>query len=179
MKSTKHPTDPSNIDLSKVEQAAAVCCRVTDHGEIEVLLLSSRDTGRWVLPKGFIEKHEPSFKAAQREALEEAGVLGKVRKRPIGRYSYRKDGARELTVAVHLLRFDRAKDDFREKSQRHSVWVSPIEASRCVDEPELKMILSSLEMASSLTSQDRSLLKRIAASRHRNGSGLRSALTLS
>jgi 8-oxo-dGTP pyrophosphatase MutT (NUDIX family) len=158
-----------------VEQAAAICCRVSEKGHIEVLLLSSRDTGRWVIPKGFIEKKETSFKAAQREALEEAGVVGKVRKRPIGRYIYRKDGGRELTVVVHLLRFDRAKDEFREKSQRNSVWLAPIDAARLVDEPKLKDMLSSIDMVSPLTSQDRSLLRRIAR-RHRSSSGFGKSL---
>ncbi|MCA1867936.1 NUDIX hydrolase [Agrobacterium genomosp. 3] len=160
MESAKHLSSPV------IEQAAALCCRISDEGVIEILLISSRDTGRWVLPKGFVEKKESTFKAAQREALEEAGIIGKVRKKPIGHYSYFKDGQRPLNVAVHLLKFERQTEDFRERTQRRQTWVAPLTASGLVDEPELRELLRSIELASPLASQDKSILKRIAALRN-------------
>jgi 8-oxo-dGTP pyrophosphatase MutT (NUDIX family) len=75
--------------------------------------VTSRNTGRWILPKGNIERKEAPYLAAQREAFEESGVQGKVRKRPIGFYSYLKDGDRELQVSVHLLRVIRTPQSSR------------------------------------------------------------------
>ncbi len=147
-----------------VEQAAAICCRISDRGLIEILLITSRDTGRWVLPKGFIEKRETSYRAAQREALEEAGVVGKVRKKPVGHYAYLKDGQRHVVVAAHLLRCESQTKKFREQRQREMIWVEVRNAAEMVDEPELQTILILLQNSSPLTSQDRLILKQVALS---------------
>jgi 8-oxo-dGTP pyrophosphatase MutT (NUDIX family) len=52
--------------------------------------VTSRETRRWIIPKGWPMKRMPPHTAAAREAFEEAGVLGQVRRRPLGSYSYRK-----------------------------------------------------------------------------------------
>ncbi|WP_223218243.1 NUDIX domain-containing protein [Rhizobium wenxiniae] len=80
------------------EQAGAVCWRVSS-SRIEILLITSKDTGRWIIPKGNIRRREPSFRAAQREALEESGVSGKIRKTTVGYYLYAKNEETSLTVA--------------------------------------------------------------------------------
>lgn len=53
-------------------QAAAIPYEVHD-GRVEVMLLTSRNTRRWIIPKGNIEKGETALKAAAAEAFEEAG----------------------------------------------------------------------------------------------------------
>jgi 8-oxo-dGTP pyrophosphatase MutT (NUDIX family) len=104
--------------------------------------VTSRDTRRWVIPKGNLEKHEAQFRCAQREAREEAGVIGKVGKTLIGRYHYFKDAGRpDLTVAIFSLRVDMELDSFREAKQRDRVWFPVEEAARLVDEPDLRDIL--------------------------------------
>lgn len=144
------------------QQAAAVCCRLSPHGELELLLVTSRDTGRWILPKGHIERKEAPYLAAQREAFEEAGVQGKVRKRPIGFYSYLKDGERELQVSVHLLRVTKDSAKFKETGQRQKAWFRPSVAASLVDEPQLRQLLSSLNALELLASQDKSLSRKLS-----------------
>ncbi len=150
--------DQSNIASSKPDQAAAICWRLSQQGEIEILLISSLGSGRWILPKGHLRKRELSFRAAQREALEEAGISGKIRKKPVGYFRYKKDGRIELTVAVHLLKVFSDNEIHPELGQRRKVWVAPHDATLLVDEPELKTILGSLAIQSALTSRDRQAL---------------------
>ncbi|MEN9850080.1 MAG: hypothetical protein RL128_243, partial [Pseudomonadota bacterium] len=58
-------------------QYGALCWRM-HRGKVEVLLITSRDTGRWVIPKGWpIDGLAPAQTAA-REAWEEAGVEGDI-----------------------------------------------------------------------------------------------------
>src|SRR5437773_2370121 len=70
-------------------QYAALPYRVSG-SKTEVLLVTSRRTRRWIVPKGWpVESLEPSACAAV-EALEEAGVSGQVEQKPIGHYRYLK-----------------------------------------------------------------------------------------
>ena len=84
--SKKSPPKPSNRepDREPRTQFAALPWRRDAGGEVEVLLITSRETRRWVIPKGWPIKGMKSAKSAAREAFEEAGVLGKVAKTPIG-----------------------------------------------------------------------------------------------
>jgi 8-oxo-dGTP pyrophosphatase MutT (NUDIX family) len=66
--------------------------------KLEVLLITSKDTGRWIIPKGNIARRETSYKAAQREAFEESGISGKIRKTAIGHYRYLKNGETSLVL---------------------------------------------------------------------------------
>jgi 8-oxo-dGTP pyrophosphatase MutT (NUDIX family) len=134
------------LDGHVVLQAAALCIRVGQSGE-KRLLLSSRGTGRWVIPKGTIEQGETARECAEREAFEEAGITGKVSKRPVGYYTYIKEGKPQpLVVSVFTLKVKGEHGKFREKGQRSHSWVSMEEASTLVDEPELKrLFLTALE----------------------------------
>jgi 8-oxo-dGTP pyrophosphatase MutT (NUDIX family) len=99
---------------------------MNDIGAVEVLLITSRDTGRWVVPKGNIEKNEPLYKCARREALEEAGVIGCVGKKSIGYFSSLKDSSKPpFLVSVFALQVENAADEFKEAGIRKLVWVSP------------------------------------------------------
>jgi 8-oxo-dGTP pyrophosphatase MutT (NUDIX family) len=128
-----------------VEQAGALCFRTTQDNETQVLLLTSRGTGRWVVPKGNVEKHESARKCAAREAMEEAGVSGKVFKKPFGFYSYLKFDVKPVhIVTVFLLRVDRVDHECPESSERRYAWVPPIDAAALVDEPELRGLFRTL-----------------------------------
>lgn len=132
-----------------VEQAGALCFRTQQDNETQVLLLTSRGTGRWVIPKGHVEKHESARKCAAREAMEEAGVSGKVFKKPFGIYSYVKFDAKPVHfVSVFLLRVDAIEPECHESLERKYTWVSPIEASSLVDEPELRGLFRALSSKS-------------------------------
>jgi hypothetical protein len=74
------------------QQYGALCFRRTDGASgIEILIITSRDSGRWIIPKGWPMKRKKPYEAAAIEAWEEAGVCGSVCKKPVGRYTYLKD----------------------------------------------------------------------------------------
>lgn len=114
-------------------------------GGLELLLISSRETGRWVLPKGWPIKGKKAHAAAAREALEEAGVKGKIGKRAVGAYSYGKrlpNGAvLACTVKVYPLAVARQLERWPEMHQRSFRWFSPREAADQVAEPELATLI--------------------------------------
>jgi 8-oxo-dGTP pyrophosphatase MutT (NUDIX family) len=131
----------------KTEQVGALCVRRQDDGSCQVLLVTSRDTGRWIIPKGWKAKRLEDHEAAAREAEEEAGVSGKVTSEPIGNYTYPKiDGrdARTLRVAVYLLLVQRIKDYWPEQSQRRRAWFDVHEAIEKVQEPRLRTLIQGL-----------------------------------
>lgn len=124
-----------------VDQCGAICFRTDDNGATLVLLISSRGTKRWVIPKGTLEVGEKPHECAEREASEEAGISGKADKGPIGYFTYIKDlGTPPYIVSVFLLRVKSIAKHFREEGQREGVWVTPGEAAQMVQEPELQSI---------------------------------------
>lgn len=129
-------------------QVAALPWRRRDD-QVEILLVTSRDTGRWVLPKGWPEGRETLFEAAAREAAEEAGVSGTISHSEVGRYIYRKkrSGGIQLRceVALFALEVTTVADIWPEKNERKRHWVSPQEAGEMVREADLAAILSSFK----------------------------------
>jgi 8-oxo-dGTP pyrophosphatase MutT (NUDIX family) len=115
------------------------------NGEPMVLLVTSRETGRWVLPKGWAEKGLSSAQLAAKEAFEEAGIVGKVAPEPVGTYSYEKalPKARsiECRVDVFPLHVDRLLDDWPESKQRKRQWFTLPQAAMAVDDGELVTLL--------------------------------------
>ncbi|PZM08961.1 NUDIX hydrolase [Rhizobium tubonense] len=135
------------------EQFGAICFRIGSDGCAEVLLVTTRETRRWTIPKGWPIKGLKAHEVAEREAWEEAGVKGKVKKKPAGYYTYLKtlDGGNRVPamVEVHLLAVDTVFDKFPEYKERTIEWMSPFEAASRVDEPELKGLLGALVSFSS------------------------------
>lgn len=127
------------------QQYAALCFRKRKKQPApEVLLVTSRDTGRWVIPKGWPMRGKKSHAVAEREAYEEAGVKGTVSREPVGYYSYQKgmNGGLKINcrVQVHALEVKELLKDFPEKGTRRLEWVSCEEAAARVQEPELKVL---------------------------------------
>jgi len=124
-------------------QYAALPYRLGD--DLEILLISSRETGRWVLPKGWPIKGKKAHAAAAREALEEAGMKGRIGKAAIGRYSYGKrllNGAvLACTVEVYPLAVERQLKRWPEQGQRSLGWFSPRDAADQVEEAELASLI--------------------------------------
>ena len=113
-------------------------------GALQVLLITSRETRRWTIPKGWPEKRLTPAEAAAREAEEEAGVTGPTSE-AIGAYRYDKrlrDGAVvKLTVTVFPLAVERIADHWREERERERLWIAPDRAAALVAEPELKALI--------------------------------------
>jgi len=144
----RKPGRPSNHEPDREPRAqfAALPWRRDAAGEVEVLLITSRDTHRWVIPKGWPIKGKSSSKSAAQEAFEEAGVTGKITKKPLGGYAYDKrlknGRLQHVRVAVFPLQVEREADTYLEKGQREKLWLPPPEAARKVDEPELMVLLA-------------------------------------
>ena len=128
-------------------QVAALCWRL-HKGQAQVLLVTSRDTGRWVLPKGWPMPGRGPDAAAAREAWEEAGVEGKVSPTSIGHYGYdkimRNLDTLPCAVEVFPLRVQRLKDSFPERKERRRKWFSATEAAHLVAEVDLRDMLGRL-----------------------------------
>lgn len=114
-------------------------------GAVEVLLITSRDTKRWVVPRGNpIQGKSPAESAAQ-EAYEEAGIVGPVEAEAIGSYSYEKRRRLRSAVpaVVHLFTMNVAeeRDEWPEKGQRERRWFAADEAAAAVHEDELARLI--------------------------------------
>lgn len=114
---------------------------------IEILLITSRETRRWVVPKGNPMKGMPPHSAAAFEAEEEAGVLGAACPTPIGSYRYRKrrnSGAAVWTdVDVFPFAVTEELPTWNEQHQRERRWFSLVDAADAVDEGDLAALIRS------------------------------------
>ncbi|MDB6454813.1 NUDIX hydrolase [Falsirhodobacter sp. 20TX0035] len=127
-------------------QCGALCWREVG-GRKEVLLITSRESGRWIIPKGWPMKGKTLAEAAAQEAWEEAGVRGVVHSTSVGRFRYvkrpRSLAATEVEVTVFPLHVHEEHDDFPERGEREKMWVAPRDAAQLVDNPSLRALLAS------------------------------------
>ncbi|MFN0262898.1 NUDIX hydrolase [Tepidamorphus sp. 3E244] len=134
----------SAFALPQRVQFAALAYRESDKG-LEYMLLTSRDTGRWIIPKGWPTSNGDGVQTAAQEAWEEAGIRGELAAEPIGDYGYMKklDAGHEVEcrVFVYPMHVTQIVDDFPEVGQRKREWVNPRKAAKRVDEPELSALL--------------------------------------
>jgi len=129
-------------------QAGVIAYRIR-RGEVQVLLMTSRDTGRWIIPKGNIKPGASPSKAAVQEAFEEAGIKGTiVSSTPFGMYTYyKKVGSGEVRAAaveVFLLQVKEQLKKWPEKGERKLAWVSAKKAVELVEEPGVVPLLHGL-----------------------------------
>jgi 8-oxo-dGTP pyrophosphatase MutT (NUDIX family) len=118
-------------------------------GSLEVLLATSRETKRWVIPKGWPMKGKAPHKAAEREAFEEAGLKGKIQQRAIGSYRYEKKLKNgvfvECEVEVFPMKVSEQRRRWPEFEQRETRWFAPADAAASVQEPELAELIGKLQ----------------------------------
>jgi 8-oxo-dGTP pyrophosphatase MutT (NUDIX family) len=116
---------------------------------IEILLVTSRETRRWVTPKGGRMPGLTDAASAAQEALEEAGIEGVVAETPVGTFRYlkvlKRRAPRWCVVAVHALEVRVEHETWHEQAERERAWVGRDEAVRRVDEPELKALIAAFE----------------------------------
>lgn len=123
-------------------QYAALPYRPDSRGEMEIMLVTSRSTGRWILPKGWPADGLAPHLSAAKEAWEEAGVRGEPLAQPIGVFRHRKSLTRRLlTVTVFPLEVRDQLDRWPEQFQRQRRWFTPTEAAYAVAERPLRRII--------------------------------------
>jgi len=126
-------------------QVAALPWRKGPDG-VDVLLITSRDTGRWVIPKGWPEARETLYEAAAREAGEEAGIAGAIQSKEIGRYydDKRLGSGRETRceVLVFPMEIDQVADKWPERKKRKRAWFPVADAAAQVNERDLGELIA-------------------------------------
>ena len=139
----------SHRDKTSVRtQFAALCYRVLD-GKTQVLLVTSRGTGRWIIPKGWPEHGKTPVESALTEAWEEAGVKGDVTGECLGLFSYQKNIEDQddlpCVAMVYPVAVKSLAAKYPEKSERKRRWMSPKKAASRVEDPELARLLKNFD----------------------------------
>ncbi|NPD70016.1 NUDIX hydrolase (plasmid) [Lichenicola cladoniae] len=135
----------AKTDRSGDVQHAALPYRRTLTGALEILLLTSRGTGRWIIPKGWPMKGRKGWQTAALEALQEAGVSGRISKKPIGFFAASKtlpDGDdRLMTIKVYPLLVKSELETWDERDERQRVWFARDKAINLVSEGGLALLI--------------------------------------
>ena len=120
-------------------------------GRLEVLLVTSRTTQRWVIPKGGVMPHLVDMNAARQEAFEEAGISGRMKRKPLGTYTYAKRTASAMMMqhAVKVFAFEvqRELSNWPERRQRKRQWFRLEDALKKIGEPSLREIIRAFAAA--------------------------------
>ena len=128
-------------------QFGALCYRI-QKDKVQVLMITSRNRKRWILPKGWPVDNATPAEAAAAEAFEEAGVEGKIFSNCLGIYSYNKEVEGDdlpLVVALYPLKVKRLHAIYPERGQRRRRWMSQKRAAASVDNPELSQLIKSFD----------------------------------
>lgn len=131
-------------------QFAAIPTMLDPNGQPLVLLVTSRGSGRWIVPKGWPMANHTGRQVALQEAWEEAGITGVIPgKHPLGHFNYHKmlagGGHICCRVEAFLMRVEREEAEWPEQAQRQRRWFTPREAAALVTEPELQQLIARLE----------------------------------
>jgi 8-oxo-dGTP pyrophosphatase MutT (NUDIX family) len=143
-KAKKAEKATAGADPAERLQFAALPWRVT-RGRLEIMLVSSRETRRWIIPKGWPMAGRSASAAAAIEAMEEAGLLGVISETAFGSFRYSKRFARgeELCrVDVFPMRVSRQREHWPEKAERETQWFSVAAAIASVSDPELADLIA-------------------------------------
>lgn len=140
--------------LTLRQQVGTLCWKVKD-GRTRILLITSRETGRWVIPKGWPMEGLSDTAAAQREAWEEAGVVGTALDVKIGTFRYAKILSRKrglelgvpCEVTVYPVHVEKLARSFPEAKTRERKWFSPRKAASLVEEGELATLILGFDPA--------------------------------
>lgn len=134
-----------DTDSIVIDQAAALCLRISPDGERQILLVGSRRNGRWGLPKGHIDPGELSHTAAEREAYEEAGVRGDISDAIVGSFIYSKDSSsNRYRVIVHCLMVGSMEETYPEMGLRTRQWFALPEAATVAGHEGLRSLLRTI-----------------------------------
>jgi 8-oxo-dGTP pyrophosphatase MutT (NUDIX family) len=132
-------------------QVGALPVRRGPDGALNVLLVTTLQTQRWIIPKGWPLPGQQDWAAAAAEAREEAGVLGEAQEGSIGSYTYEKrrpSGSVPVRVSVFLLEVREELETWPECTRRQRAWFTLGDAAEAVREPELRALLLQIKAAS-------------------------------
>lgn len=142
---SKKPQTDGQEQLDFAEQFATLPWRMSEAGEPEIMLVTSRISRHWLLPKGWLVRGKSAIQSAEIEAYEEAGVEGKPNARPVGVYTYNKilktGEAIPCSVTVYALKVKRLLTEWPEAHQRDRQWFTVGAAAEAVFEPQLREML--------------------------------------
>lgn len=130
------------IELSR--QVGALPVRRGPDGALLVMLVTTLQTQRWIIPKGWPWPDQQDYLAAAAEAREEAGVLGEAHAGSIGFFTYekrRQSGSVPVRVSVYLLEVREELETWPECNRRQRAWFTLSDAAAAVREPELRDLL--------------------------------------
>lgn len=130
-------------------QIGAIPYRRRPDGIAEIMLVTTRETQRWIVPKGWPIRGLKGHEAAAREAREEAGLVGEIGKKPVGRYTYWKRRTHDFVlckVRLYLLAVTEQLPTWPEQEQRRCQWFIQADAADLVDEPVLSAIIRGLKL---------------------------------
>ena len=148
---TRQKTKPLRFSAGKKNavraQFGALCYRIREN-KVQVLIVTSRRTRRWIVPKGWPIDGATPEEAALQEAWEEAGVKGRVKGGSLGFFSYQKDmsGKRlACVVAVFPVKVKAIKSNYPEAKERKRRWVSRSKAAKLLDDKALAKIVKNFD----------------------------------
>lgn len=129
----------NNSKVIIYNQAAALPFRYKNDA-LQIMLITSRKSRKWIIPKGLMEEGLAKYELAIKEAYEEAGIAGRVTTQSLGIYQYEKWGG-ICKVSVFSLQVDKILDRWPEDNFRDRKWFNPEEAINIVENSELKGII--------------------------------------
>jgi 8-oxo-dGTP pyrophosphatase MutT (NUDIX family) len=130
-------------------QVGALPYRLAADGEPELLLVTSRGTRQWLIPKGWPIEGLTNAQSAARGAYEEAGLIGEADETPVGTYAYEKarkvgEPISPFSVQVYLMRVERQLTYWPEAAERTLVWVSRAQAQSMIANPSLADLIATV-----------------------------------
>jgi 8-oxo-dGTP pyrophosphatase MutT (NUDIX family) len=141
------PREPNRRKVKRALRIAALPYRFTSAAALEILLVTTRTSKRWIIPKGWPIKGLRPAKSAAREAFEEAGVIGKIGMKSVGLFAYNKSldehGVEvNCEVKVFPLLVKRQREAWPEFERRLVRWADPVKAVSLIKEPGLKKLMA-------------------------------------
>lgn len=133
----------ARVTKAKIIPQSAVIPYRWRGGQVQVLLITSRRSGEWVVPKGLVEPDMTEPASAAKEAQEEAGVVGRVGSDPVGTFEYEKWGGL-CVVRVYDMEVQQELSDWPEKADRTRKWVKAVDAAALVKHEGLGDIIAAL-----------------------------------
>jgi 8-oxo-dGTP pyrophosphatase MutT (NUDIX family) len=148
-KDQRHVRSPEKKGF--MPQVAALPYRIGDDGQVEILLITTRRTKRYIIPKGWRMKGRSDAEAAAQEAKEEAGIIGTISKHPVGQYFYWKELSRmsiKIRVSVYALAVSEQLWQWPEQDQRNRIWVHPDRAAFMISDRALIPFIKEIQQLS-------------------------------